>query len=152
MGVIRHANNGSCPKCLLILDRYPGLYEPLRDWFIGLQQKHPEAHVSCAGRGYEEQETLFQGRRSRAHYGESAHNFNAALDIFENGNDPKNIYELEWYIDVLRPNLPDWMIWYGNPEYRHVFFELPHAEIRHWKRMRDSGQLLLVEPFPEEDV
>ena len=152
MGVVRHVNNGSCPKCQLILDRYPGFYEPLADWFVGLQSKHPEAHISCAGRGYEEQQTLLHGKRSRAKYGESAHNYNAAIDIFENGGrDPSNIYELEWYIDVIRPNLQSWLVWYGSPEYRHVFFELPHIEIRNWKRMRDSGLLTLVEPMPEDD-
>lgn len=150
MGIarIRHEDNGKCPKCQQILDRYPGFYEPMRDWFEGFQSKHPEAHISCAGRGYEDQETLFQGRRSNAHYGESAHNWNAALDIWENQGDRTIIYESLWFLDVLRPNLPAWIDWYGRVG--APFHEMPHVEPKNWKRLRDSGLLALVEPMPED--
>ena len=148
MGV-RHQNNGKCEKCRDIFDRYPGFYEPLRDWFEGFQIRNPEAHISCAGRGFEDQETLFFGRKSNARYGESAHNFNAGIDVFEMAGDRMQIYEPLWFIDVLKPALPTWVEWYGRPG--APFRELPHIEPKNWKRLRDDGVVTLVEPVPEDE-
>lgn len=141
---IKHENNGKCAKCLSIIGKYPGFYEPLLNWFLLFQSNHPEGHISEAGRGAELQEVLFLRKASRAHYGQSAHNYNCALDIFENTGKKDDIYEHEWFIDVLKPNLPSWIDWYGRPD--ASFRELPHIEVRNWKQLRDIGLVRLVEP------
>lgn len=138
-----HENNGNCTGCSRILHRYPGIYPDLRDWFLRFQKDHPEAHVSCAGRGQMDQETLLLRRATKAPWGKSAHNYNAALDIFENQGDKKNIYEADWFNNVLYPNLPDFLDWYGMPE--APFRELPHVEVENWQQLAQEGILKLVE-------
>lgn len=146
---IKHVNNGACEKCLQIIDKYPGFYEPLRDWFIGFQSRHPEAHVSCAGRGHDDQEMLLARRATRAKYGQSAHNYNCALDLFELSGDIQSIYEDSWFRAILKPELPSWLNWYGFPGSK--FYELPHVEPINWKKLRDTGLIVLVEPHPQDE-
>lgn len=146
--MIKHVNNGKCPKCALIFDKYKGFHPGLRAWFEGVQLAHPEAHVSSAGRGKLEQELFFKQGSSRAKYGQSAHNYNAAIDIFKlhmNGAEwPK-----PWFTDVvgaavkkLNENPSDFKLkWYGEPGSK--FYELPHVEIKDWA----SLPLPLVEPL-----
>jgi len=143
--VPHHINLDECPHCELILNRYPGFYPPLRDWFLDFRAKNKEAHVSCAGRGYLDQENAFVRKISRAHYGESAHNYNAALDIFEMTVGDPNIYSREWFEKVLAPNLAPWIEWYG--KVGSVFYELPHVEVRQWKALVKAGAINLVEEF-----
>jgi len=139
----RHENNGKCLKCLSILGKYPGFYEPLMDWFLGFQARHPEAHISCAGRGREDQNKYYHAGASRARWGESAHNYNAALDFFEMGQSQRDIYEIEWFLHVLKPNLPTFVRWFGEP--KSDFYELPHVEVANWKKLVSVGLLKLVE-------
>ncbi len=140
---LKHDNSGKCVKCLEIILRYPGFHEGLRNWFLDFQYMHPEAHISCAGRGKDDQEALFQRKASRAHYGESAHNYNAALDLFENTGKTSEIYETEWFHRILALALPDWVTWYGRPGSK--FYELPHIEVAAWKELKEKGDLRLVE-------
>jgi hypothetical protein len=142
LGIVKHLNSGSCPKCMMIMNRYSGTTLELRHWFESFQSRHPEAHVSCAARDEIEQEELFRRKASRAHFGQSAHNFGAALDIFEMSGNNNDIYERYWFLDVLKPELPEWIIWYG--EAGAEFPELPHIELRGWRDMVASGQLKLV--------
>jgi hypothetical protein len=132
--------------------RYPGFYEPLRKWFEMFQDTRPEAHISCAGRGQFDQEMLFIRGASKARYGESAHNYNAAIDFFELQGDIKNIYEPEWFKLVLAPAIQSlsWLRWYGIPGAE--FPELPHVEVRDWRVMRTKGALSLVEPMQESTL
>lgn len=109
------------------------------------QAKHPEGHVSCAGRGYVDQEACFHKGASKAHYGESAHNYNCAIDTFVMLCG-KTIYDAIWYRDVLAPTIPAFLSWYGAKG--APYFELPHIELRDWRRLRDSKVLSLVEPVP----
>lgn len=67
------------------------------------------------------------------------------------GDSFSDIYEPGWYLKAVLPNLQSWLTWYGSREHRQAFFELPHIELRNWKRMRDSGLLALVEPMPEDE-
>ena len=144
----RHTNNGKCARCALIMDRYDGFYQPLREWFESFQRIRPEAHISCAGRGQMDQEALFLRGASNARYGESAHNYNAAIDLFELQGDLKKIYEPAWFEQVLKPHLPTmWLRWYGLPGAE--FPELPHVEVRDWRVMRTKGALKLVEPVQD---
>lgn len=138
-----HVNSGNCPGCTRIINRYPGFHPGLRDWFFEFQYRHNEAHISCAGRGETDQEALLLRKASKAAWTESAHNYNAALDIFENQGDKKNIYEVDWFHDVLYPEIPAWLDWYGMPD--APFRELPHIELRGWEELALSGEITLVE-------
>lgn len=132
----KHTNSGDCQKCNQIIDRYPGFYAPLRRWFKDFQKKNPACHTSCAGRGELDQEACFIRGASKAKWPESSHNWNAALDIFELQGDIENIYEESWYLTVLKPALPDWIEWYGEPTAK--FDELPHIQYRNWRASRDK--------------
>lgn len=142
---LKHQNSGRCPRCQEILDRYPDFNGDLRAWFEMFQLQNPEAHTSEAGRGRDAQEALYQRRASRAQWGESAHNYNAALDLFEQGGKShKDIYERDWFDRKLQPALPPWIKWYGEPGSK--FYELPHVELKDWRAMAERGELQLVEP------
>lgn len=142
----KHTNDGDCKRCDLIFDAYPGFYAPLRAWFKGFQAQNPESHISCAGRGKEAQEKCFVAKTSKAHWKESSHNYNCALDLFENiPGDPKGIYDSEWFMSKVKPEMdlhPE-LNWYGRPDAE--FKEVPHVEWRAWKILLASGQLKLVE-------
>ena len=127
-----HINDGACQKCISIRDKYPGFNLKLWTWFADLQSKNPEVHVSCCGRGQTDQEDAFARRASKAHFGQSAHNVNAALDVFCNLQG-KSLYDLGWFNSVIGPNVPDWLDWYGRRDAR--FHELPHIEIKSWSSM-----------------
>lgn len=141
-----HQNNGECPKCAEIFNKYPKFEPKLRGWFIFFQSKYPEAHISCAGRGHAEQETKKLEGRSNASYGKSAHNYNCAIDIFVQL--PKtDIYDKKWFANKVAPEVPFFLNWYGSPE--SDFYELPHIELREWRKLRTSGMVALVEPNPD---
>jgi len=140
---VKHEDNGLCEKCHLIFDRFPGFNLELRNWFEAFQEAHPEAHISCAGRGRAEQDLRKKEGRSRASYGKSAHNYNAAIDVFEHGGNLADIYEDSWFRKVLMPAVPNWIAWYGTPN--APYYELPHLEMRSWKEMLANGTIHLVE-------
>lgn len=140
--MIHHLNNGVCPKCNDIFEKYPDFNMHLRYWFTKLQSIHPEAHISCAGRGRIDQEQALKDKRSKANWLESAHNYNCAIDIFVIAQN-LHIYDIGWFNEVIAPNITDQLEWYGAP---HASFkELPHVEIKNWKELRDSGLIGPVE-------
>lgn len=142
-----HQNTGRCLKCAAIFDRYPGFHAELRAWFEKLQSEVPEAHISEAGRGKKAQEDAFTRRASRAHWLQSSHNFNAALDIFKLGvdkaNKPVAEYPRKWFNETVMPRLDKWLDWYGSPG--SPFFELPHVQVRGWVKLVKDGTLKAVE-------
>lgn len=141
--MMSHTNEpGLCPKCEELFDAYPGFHEELRTWFNALRVEHPEAHISKAGRGKVEQDALFARGATRARYGQSAHNVNAALDLWENR---EGVYTLSqiWFHGVIAPALYPSLEWYGKPG--SSFYELPHVELKNWKDLVSSGQLKPVE-------
>lgn len=141
---MKHKNSGNCAYCETIFGRFPGFYAALKDWFKEFQHYHPEAHISCAGRGRQDQEALLIRKATRAAWGKSAHNFNAAIDLFEmGGTSPSNIYEPHWFESVLKPQLPKFVTWYG--AIGAPFPELPHVEVTEWRSLAHQGVLKLVE-------
>lgn len=145
----RHTNNGKCEKCELIFNRYPGFHQGIKDWFFEIQKNHPEAHISAAGRGKLEQEEYYKKGTSKAHYGQSGHNYNAAIDIFKlyiGGVEwPKS-----WFDAVIKPAIDAHnavasfkIKWYGAPGSK--FYELPHCELENFKEFVEKGELKLVE-------
>ena len=143
---MKHSNNGKCDKCKSIFDKYPGFNQALRSWFIAFQAKHPECHISCAGRGVTEQEAKKLEGKSNASYGKSAHNWNAAIDVFIQ-MPGKDIYDKQWFENVLAPEIPYFLKWYGEPG--SEFYELPHIQVRDWRALRVQGLLSLVEPVSD---
>jgi hypothetical protein len=142
MSAPKHANTGRCPKCAATFDRYPGAHPGLRSWFVALQLAHPEAHISDAGRGAVRQEEYYYRGATRAHWTESSHNWNAAIDIFELRAGVAK-WDQAWFDRVVDPALTVDLLWYGKP--RAKFRELPHVEVKGWKILASKGLLKLVE-------
>jgi hypothetical protein len=138
---MKHQNNGSCPKCAEIFEKYPGFNALLRAWFEERQAACPEFHCSDAGRGRVDQETYFMRGASLAHYGESAHNFNCGLDSFFQ-IDGKYSVGLPLYELHIEPYIPDWLQW---GHYWKGFRETPHFELKAWKLLRIHNAIKLVE-------
>jgi len=139
----KHENSGHCARCQLILDRYPGFNKELREWFEGFQKDHPEGHLSCAGRGHDEQEVLFHRKASKARWTQSAHNWNAALDIFCLIPDNGDIYDRVWFYQVLGPCIPTQFSWYGRANAK--FPEMPHIELGGWEAYALRKEISIVE-------
>jgi len=143
MSLPKHVNNGNCPRCELIFNRYPSFNLYLKAWFRRIQNLHPEAHISCAGRGELDQEAAVERKVSRARWGQSAHNYNAAIDIFEMGGVLNDIYEYQWFEKIIGESVTDKLTWYGARDSK--FYELPHVELTNWKNMVKTDVLKLVE-------
>ncbi len=138
---MKHENNGACGHCREIFYRYPGFNAELFAWVGDMQKRYPEFHISCAGRGQVDQEAYFQRGATRAHWKHSAHNWNAAVDIFCNAGG--DLYDREWFHRVVGNNVPPWASWYGAPG--APFPELPHVEVRNWHDLILQNKLSLVE-------
>ena len=136
-----HQNNGACPKCVDIFNAYSSAYPTLRNWFLLMQSKFPEFHVSCVGRGKIDQEDCFNHHTSKAHWTESAHNWNAALDGWFLIDETYNLDRQRF--EQVAVELPDYLEWYGNPGAK--FPELPHFEVKNWRDLASRGILHLVE-------
>lgn len=134
----KHINTGHCLKCWELMERYPNFHEGLWKWFVVLQKAHPDAHISCAGRGRIDQERSYRSGYSRAHFGQSAHNYNAAIDLFRLTL-AGLAYDVAWFRHTIAdaveahnisPDRTFTINWYGSPGSR--FFELPHLEVASW--------------------
>lgn len=139
---MKHVNNGQCDYCLSIINRYPGFNENLKSWFVEFQGKHPEMHCSSAGRCELDQEMVFAKGASNAHWGQSSHNWNCALDLFVIIKGSNTLYPQDWFTNILGPNLPKWIEWYGARGSK--YFELPHVEVRGWRELAKQGIIKLV--------
>lgn len=138
---MKHDNSGACAHCLEILNKYPKFDEDLLEWFKSTQKTTPNFHAAEGGRGREAQETDFTHGASKAHYGESAHNFNAALDGFFIVKGKYNLDE-ELFRQVAI-GLPSFIEWYGAVGAK--FYERPHFEKCGWRELADAGLISLVE-------
>lgn len=146
---MKHTNNGKCDKCKEIFEKYANFNPKVRSWFVMFQAKHPEAHISCAGRGSADQAAAKAAGASRASFGESAHNWNAAIDLFVL-LPGKDLYDKTWFKEVVAPEVPFFLNWYGTPG--SSFYELPHIELRDWRKLKVTEMLALVEPKPDSEV
>ena len=136
----KHKNGVSpCPKCAELFNKYPNFNQMLQTWFFKKQADLKTCHISEAGRGYAAQLAAFKAKASRAHYGESAHNYNAAIDIFFIDEHGKLSYDKDKYAPLVF-DLPNAINWYGKKG--SPFYELPHFELNGWRNMK----LKLVEP------
>lgn len=141
----KHLNIPVCPKCADILAAYPNFHKDLAAWVLDVRTRHNDAHISAAGRGRQEQELFFSKGTSRAHYGQSAHNYNAAVDWFRITQAGGASFDTPWYqavIGVEAMKVP-WIRWYGTPPIS--FLEYPHCEVSSWVKLAQAGQLSLVD-------
>lgn len=136
-----HSNSGSCLGCAKIFNKYHGFYQPLRDWFFKVQEKYPEFHIACAGRGKIDQEACFSRKASNARYLESSHNYNAAIDTFFMVDGEYRLDD-SLYSKIEQELIPE-ITWYGSKKAK--FYEKPHFEVANWKELRDQGILKPVE-------
>jgi hypothetical protein len=136
-----HQNTGKCQACEGIFNKYPGFYEPLKEWFFYTQSVFPRFHVSCAGRGKIDQEACFSRGASKAHWLKSSHNFNCAIDTFFLVNGAYCLDESLYAAVVadLDPNIE----WYGSKD--AVFPERPHFEWLSWPQLVADGIISPVE-------
>lgn len=140
----KHFNDGNCKKCRDIVYRYPGFHLELANWFFSVQSQVPSIHCSCAGRDEQDQEMVFLRGASKARWGQSAHNYNAALDLFfivdnEPVWDPE---KSEWLFKrLIGPKIPNWVQWGYN---FRTFRELAHFEVLQWKYLVEQGKLTLI--------
>ena len=150
---MKHINNGSCDKCEELFNAFPNFCQPLKDWFLKTQAKVKDCHISQAGRGKVDQEADFTAGKSKAHYGQSSHNYNAAVDIFQLTADGKAAWPELWFRDKVGtavysnncdPEKKLTLNWYGAPH--SPFRELPHIEWADWNSAAHHGDLPLVEP------
>lgn len=133
----KHQNTGKCPACQDFLK----LARPeLKAWFEPEQDADPSLHISCATRGRADQENDFTAGKSRAHYGESPHNYypSWAIDLFFilGGN-------ASWVMSkyqALASRVPAWITW--GADWNHngrtddeKFKDGPHFEVTGWKRL-----------------
>lgn len=138
--LVKHINHSPCPKCEIIFNRFPNFIVELKEWFYEIQNFDPSTHISCAGRGEQDQNALFKAGLSKAEWGKSAHNFNAAIDIFRQIQ-AGTTYDRPWFEATIGRRLFehnaqsdatyqfDWYGLKGSP-----YFELPHVEIKNWHR------------------
>lgn len=138
----KHVNNGNCEKCDDLFALFPGFHPGLQQWFKAFQKKNSDGHISCAGRGSVDQEAAFTAGTSKAHWGQSSHNYNLALDIFRltlNGAS----WDRPWFRDRVgtavfshnaTPDKQFTIDWYGKPGAK--FPELPHCEVENWKGLQ----------------
>ncbi len=140
-----HSNDANeCAGCSAVIARYPGTDPDLVSWFWLLREKNHDLHTSCAGRGREDQEACFSAGTSKAHWTQSAHNWNCALDLFRIDENGKASWDAMWYNNVLSgcPEIGDWLTW---GRFWTTFKEYPHLELTNWRDMAKSGIAKLVE-------
>lgn len=109
---------------------------------MGVQTLVNDAHISECGRGRDKQALYLKTGASRAKYGQSAHNWNAAIDIFQMV-DGRAVYKRSWYEKKIVKRMELWINWYGEPGSK--FPELPHFEVYNWRELAKLGELELVE-------
>jgi len=136
-----HTNDGNCAGCLSKINKYPYFYQPLKDWFFSVQKDTPTFHISDAGRGKIDQEMYFARGASDAHYGQSAHNYNCAIDTFFQIDGNYNL-DASLYGNIATI-LPDTIKWYGSAYAK--FKERPHFEWATWRDLALAGTIKLVE-------
>ena len=138
----KHQNKNDCDACLDLIVKYPGFHQNLKAWFLMMRGKFPVLHCSEAGRGQARQILMYQEKKSRARFGESAHSWGCAIDVFimAPGLD---LYDRAWFEKHFAPEVPDFLEWYGAPGSK--FYERAHVQVRNWKMLAATGEVKLVE-------
>lgn len=140
-----HINTSPCPQCTLIINKYPNPHPELTKWVTYFRLLNPDAHISECGRGVVDQNNDYIKGVSKAKWGESAHNYNAAVDFFRITQQAGATWDPAWFKATLGPAVglqSDWLVWGGTFT---SLTDLPHVEVKGWELLAQSGQLMLVE-------
>ena len=136
--MIKHVNDGKCAKCLMIMQ---GVDQRLIDWFASFQKANPDAHVAWGLRGEKDQNDAFRRSNSNAKWGQSAHNYGLAIDLFRitiTGAE----WGAPWFKNIMGPDVkkhPE-LTWGGTFA---RFVDLPHVEIAGWEQLVKDGKAKL---------
>jgi hypothetical protein len=126
---LSHLNQAQCASCDQILAECS---EPLQQWFYSERTENFSLHATTGYRGQKQQEASFQEGRSKAHFGESPHNYfpSRAVDLvfIVKG---KNVWTPAEYEPVAK-RAPANIEWGG---YWKDFKDIPHFQERDWKEM-----------------
>jgi hypothetical protein len=110
-----------------------------------MQLSDPEIHLSTFGRGAFDQRDCYKKGSSAAQFGESPHNYNAAVDVWFLVN---GVYvaDEKLYKEKLSGKIPDHLQWpisyFRNGK---VTIDWPHVQARDWKELVSKGILKLVD-------
>jgi peptidoglycan L-alanyl-D-glutamate endopeptidase CwlK len=93
--------------------------------------KHRDCTILCGNRGKEEQELAFREGKSKAHYGESKHNYSpsCAVDVMPypiNWDDMNGLREFAGFVQGVAAHMNIQIQWGGNFK---GFFDGPHYEL-----------------------
>lgn len=146
MNTVKHLNSGSCDKCYDILNKYGEPPERIKEFFEDVVSRHKDAHIAFAGRGMNDQELFFQQGTSKAHWGESPHNYNLAIDLFRlTFNRAEWLHT--WYEQIWEESKEEFkdFAWGGD---WNKFKDFPHYELKDWKDMVKNKEATLVEAHP----
>ncbi len=124
-----HLNKAQCAACDQIVTLCS---EDLQKWFHSERAEDLSLHALSSYRGKDRQEAHFQAGRSKAHFGESPHNYSPsrALDVVfvVQGQNSWNLVKL----DTMAKRAPSNIEWGG---YWKDFKDNPHFQEREWKTM-----------------
>lgn len=140
---MHHLNLPECPQCSSILHRYPNPHPHLVKWVAAFRGANNDAHISACGRGKEDQERDFAKGVSRAHWGQSPHNYNAAVDWFRITQAGGAAFDRPWFQAKFATLNDPQLLWGGSFT---SFPDFPHVEIQGWRIAAQDGSLSLVEP------
>lgn len=102
----KHTDEIECPSCE---EKLESAHPTMRVWFKSyVKTRFPDAHISWAFRGQENQQKEFMEGRSHLPWPRSKHNAvdkenkpeSKALDLFKLSRDGKAEFPREWYLEI----------------------------------------------------
>jgi hypothetical protein len=136
----RHKNGGNCEKCFEILNFNGGTDNILASWFLLMSSKVDDLHVSCSGRGEDEQNKLYYEKKSNAKWTESPHNYSPslAIDLFFIDHNGNAVFDKARFKDLCLDK-PANIKWGG--DFKN-FPDSPHFERTGWEKLKKEGSLI----------
>lgn len=130
----RHLNIATCSKCEEVMSACKN--QELLDFYRKFREVRLDGHVSCCYRGPEAQEEAFRTGTSKAHFGESPHNYALAVDFFQLTQAQGAAFSMPWYRNYLKPACEAAGLTWGGS---FSFVDGPHAELKNWKELAKKG-------------
>jgi peptidoglycan L-alanyl-D-glutamate endopeptidase CwlK len=126
---MKHTNDGDCQRCKEFLK---DAHSDLAIWFRDEQINDATLHVSESFRNKVDQEEDFAKGVSRAHFGQSAHNYRPAmgLDCFYLDAHGVAAWPIEKF-KAMAARAPDWIEWGGSWK---SIKDNPHFDIKGWEQ------------------
>jgi hypothetical protein len=127
-----HINAATCPGCEA---KMATAHPTLVAFFTSFRAANPDAHVSCSSRTQSDQEADYAKGVSKAHWGQSAHDFtpSRAIDWFRLTQAGGASFDSVWFRNVLAPAIAAaGLVWGGNFS---TIRDLPHCELPAWQNL-----------------